>query len=400
MAFLPINNNSQYVGRRGTLDRVATGVNIAANLLGMGLGTYKTFAAEIPKAQAETEAARAQTQYLQSETKYKQGDLAIRMAQMGFMPFDPSYISHPDLSSGSGAVQMQQGDTKVQTNQAHPNFMKAGDQMFIQVGNPTVWQEPTKNFVENMAKQGYMLTSDSDPDPTKRPYVVPGMPLPMNFKQMKLDPEKAATIEDQVSQAFLKDQNVQRFNNIDSAANMALHVMNKTQQNIPIGKPDDIALTISAIRAMNPDSNLRFNNENVEGFKGQITPGTDLLLEQLHKLYDPNSGLLPPEVRTQILGTIQKAYEAERPNYDRVVQTYQGTAQARGLNFTAPVLPNLFSQSPQSSVNPPGGPNGQLGARSLGAQSERSNANNPQFQPQFPQATPLSPAKSLLGIGQ
>lgn len=384
MALIGINNPGQYQGRTGTLDRIAKGVDIATKILGTGLQAYKTVAADIPQAQAQAD-------YYKADAAYKQQSSDIELAKLGWIQFDPDHIHSPDLSSGPGATTMTQGNQTVQTNSAAPDVVKIGSRHFMRIANREQWTDATKSFVEGMVKQGYSLTSDSDPDPTKRPYHVPDMPFPMNFKQMKLDPEKATTIGGQQEEQFLKSQEAQRFNNVDSAANMALSVSSKNGQSIT--KSDDIALTMASIKAMNPDSNLRFSNENIEGFKGEVSSVTQQLVEEYKRLFDPKAPGLPEPVRAGLVATIGKLYQGERPRYDQAYNAYKQKSAAAGIEPSAVYLPPV--QFPGIENMPAVG-----GAKSEGMLQERQKSAAgvvPQFPAPHPTGTPRPNVLDSLG---
>ncbi len=396
MAMLGINSVSQYQGRAGTLERIARGVQIATNLLGTGTQIYKTFAADIPQ-------AKAQTEYLQSHTQMEKQNMAVQLAQMGFMPVDTDHIHVPDVSTGPGAVQMQQGGKTVSTNQATPNVMKIGNQTFLQVANTPNLNDIQKKRLDGELENGnWVLTGESDQNPKKVPFLLPGPGQPFSYwkKPAELPQEKNISLSQQAQKDFEGLDDVARYNSVHQSAQYALNYADDIKQGQAPDPSRDAGLAQSFVNALSK-TNRGPNAGNIEDTQKLVEAAVPGAWQQIKGAITGGTAKIDDHTRNNLMGAIGLAYQSMRPLYDSAYQSYSGLAQSNGLS-ASPAKPLLnFS----GLGMPQGGLNGQIGgAKSPGMQQERMRANQPGFQTQFPNPTPaqnpFGAAKSLLGIDQ
>lgn len=316
MAMITVNNVAQSVGRRGTLDRIATGVDTAAKILGAGAQTYEAMnKAPLYKAQAEQ---------MQADTSLKRAQTSIEFLKMGYMPIDDQHIGVPSNATSKDA----QG------------IINVNGQHYAQVGNPTFMTEVQKEYLQSQLKDK-VLTSDHDSSPDKTALYIPGFPYPVWAKQAELSKEQSYSTADGLAKAFnAPDTLGNKFQIIHSAAAVAARVASTDH----LTRADDIALTTSLIKSLAPQA--RISGDGVEGVQEQITPQIQEGIHKLKALYagvkgEGDIGGLDPETRANMVRTIQSVYDSNRPAYDQAYADYSNTSKSRGLPITITPLPQI-----------------------------------------------------------
>lgn len=356
MAMIGINPTPQYQGRKGTLERIALGVDIATKLLGAGVGAYKTFAADIPQAEAATQQAKAQTQYLQADTAYKQNTLAMQLLQMGYrpsdlystlnangyMPVNKDQIHIPDLSTGPNSHEMSSNGVTVKTNPAAPNMLDVNGKTWAQVSNPTVLDEEQKMRMQGEMENGnYHLTGADDPHAV--PFNLPRAPYAFYKAPSQLPQEKQVSLSQEAMKNFEGNDDVARFNNVNQSAQFAYNYAKNMADGLAPNPSQDTGLAQSFLNALSK-TNRGPNAGNIED---TLTQAEALIPGVAAKIRGALSGgvaKIDPTTRTNMIGAIGSVYQSMRPLYDSAYQTYAGQAQASGLSVQ-PAKPIIdFSQ--------------------------------------------------------
>lgn len=357
MALVTINPVSADPLRPTTLDKIAQGVGIAANILNTGLNTYKTLGIEAPQAQQAMQTQKTNT------------DLTLR--QSGFLPVDQKSL----------------GITEDQIQKNPSLYMKSNNQLYA--ANPYALKltDIQKSLLDSQMKDA-IVTSQNDPDPSKRPVTIPGLPNNGNLniwvKNAPLSRDQQYTQENTLSQNFEKSDVASNFNNIHQVAANAYHL----QQNPNPTRSDDLALMASFLKM----NGARINADGLVDIQKDMTTTQAELATKYNQLMNNNQGRLDAGDRQRLINTIASTYQAQRPGYDNAYQNYVTTSLQRGLKPSANFLPPIpFAQG--QHVNP------NSGSMNQAAPQPTQNAQaTPAPTPNGPAPNAIQRAKQMFGV--
>jgi hypothetical protein len=202
--------------------------------------------------------------------------------------------------------------------------------------------------LKGITSQGLELASADDRDPTKRPYLVPGLGTSVwvkNGTKLQQDLLKEhATMSDEAAKLFGGLDEVQRFKTLHEAA-----AESSALAKAPPSKANHLALLTQFIRAQSP--NARFNGDNVEGVEAGISSALDQAVQKFKQLYSSEGGTLSPKEVNSIIGSIATQYNSVRPIYENRWKEYQKIAKERGIDVRGYEKPVEFPGVTQHNVN-------------------------------------------------